>query len=50
MRGDVWVRENKNGEKVVCIDTGKFVAEKIVKIYLDLYGHYCVYSCIRNGS
>ena len=31
MRGDVWVRENKNGEKVVCIDTGKFVAEKIIK-------------------
>ena len=31
MRGDVWVRENKNGEKVVCIDNGKFVAEKIIK-------------------
>jgi hypothetical protein len=31
MRGDVWVKENKNGEKVVCIDNGKFVAEKIIK-------------------
>ena len=31
MRGDVWVRENKNCEKVVCIDNGKFVAEKVIK-------------------
>ena len=31
MRGDVWVKENKNGEKVVCIDNGKFVSEKVIK-------------------
>ena len=31
MRGDVWVKENSNGEKVVCIDNGKFVSEKIIK-------------------
>jgi len=32
MRGDVWVKENSNGEKVVCIDNGKFVSEKIIKL------------------
>ena len=31
MRGDVWVKENSKGEKVVCIDNGKFVSEKIIK-------------------
>ena len=31
MRGDVWVSENKNGEKVLFIDNGKFVSEKILK-------------------
>ena len=31
MRGDVWVKENSNGEKVICIDNGKFVAEKVIK-------------------
>jgi hypothetical protein len=31
MRGDVWVKENANGEKVVCIDNGKFVSEKVIK-------------------
>ena len=31
MRGDVWVKENSNGEKVVYIDNGKFVSEKIIK-------------------
>ena len=32
MRGDVWVKENSNGEKVVCIDNGKFVSEKVIKL------------------
>ena len=31
MRGDVWVKENSNGEKVVCIDNGKFVSETVIK-------------------
>ena len=31
MRGDVWVKENRKGEKVVCIDNGKFVSEKVIK-------------------
>ena len=31
MRGDVWVSENKNGEKVLHIDNGKFVSKKILK-------------------
>ena len=28
MRGDVWVAINKNGEKVLHIDNGKFVSKK----------------------
>ena len=32
MRGDVWVKENSNGEKVVCIDNGKFVSETVIKV------------------
>ena len=31
MRGDVWVKENSKGEKVVCIDNGKFVSETVIK-------------------
>ena len=31
MRGDVWVKENSNGEKVICIDNGKFVSETVIK-------------------
>ena len=31
MRGDVWVKENGKGEKVLCIDNGKFVSEKVIK-------------------
>jgi len=31
MRGDVWVSVNKNGEKVLYIDNGKFVKQSIIK-------------------
>jgi hypothetical protein len=31
MRGDVWVSINKNGEKVVNIDNGKFVKKTVIK-------------------
>jgi hypothetical protein len=31
MRGDVWVKENSNGEKVLHIDNGKFVKKSIIK-------------------
>ena len=31
MRGDVWIKENDKGEKVLCIDNGKFAAEKVIK-------------------
>ena len=63
MRGDVWVKENSNGEKVVCIDNGKFVSETVIKPpivrenhkYMGLNknnawlcGKYVVYSIIRN--
>ena len=30
MRGDVWVAINKNGEKVLNIDNGKFVSKKVI--------------------
>jgi len=30
MRGDVWVAINKNGEKVLHIDNGKFVSKKVI--------------------
>ena len=30
MRGDVWVSINKNGEKVLHIDNGKFVSKKVI--------------------
>jgi len=30
MRGDVWVAENKNGEKVLHIDNGKFVKKTVI--------------------
>ena len=30
MRGDVWVAINKNGEKVLHIDIGKFVSKKVI--------------------
>jgi len=32
MRGDVWVSINKNGEKVLNIDNGKFVSKKVIPI------------------
>ena len=31
MRGDVWVAINKNGEKVLHIDNGKFVKKSVIK-------------------
>ncbi len=31
MRGDVWVKENDKGEKVLCIDNGKFVKKTVIK-------------------
>ena len=31
MRGDVWVSVNKNGEKVLNIDNGKFVKKSVIK-------------------
>ena len=31
MRGDVWVSINKNGEKVLYIDNGKFVKQSVIK-------------------
>ena len=31
MRGDVWVAINKNGEKVLHIDNGKFVSKKVIE-------------------
>ncbi len=31
MRDDVWIKENDKGEKVLCIDNGKFVVEKVIK-------------------
>ena len=37
MRGDVWVKENSNGEKVVCIDNGMFVSETVIKPPLAKY-------------
>ena len=30
MRGDVWVSINKNGEKILNIDNGKFVSKKVI--------------------
>ena len=30
MRGDVWVKENSNGEKVLHIDNGKFVKKSVI--------------------
>jgi hypothetical protein len=30
MRGDVWVAINKNGEKVLHIDNGKFVKKTVI--------------------
>ena len=30
MRGDVWVSINKNGEKVLNIDNGKFISRKVI--------------------
>ena len=35
MRGDVWVAINKNGEKVLHIDNGKFVSKKVIDKPLD---------------
>jgi hypothetical protein len=31
MRGDVWVSVNKNGEKILHIDNGKFVKKRVIK-------------------
>ena len=30
MRGDVWVKWNKKGERVLCIDSCKTISEKVI--------------------
>jgi len=43
MRGDVWVSINKNGQKILNIDNGKFVSKKVI----DQMGHDVRYNIVQ---
>ena len=51
MRGDVWVKWNKKGERVLCIDNGKTITEKVIgKVSIKEEDNYTIPGCATPGK
>lgn len=51
MRGDVWVKWNKKGERVLCIDSGKTITEKVIgKVSIKEEDNYTIPGCATPGK